>query len=128
MIRLRRKCTIHEIMADPRYREFAAASTECGRQLVPEAFPWNAMGLSDVEIVARPLKFASGRPMPDEKKALLIPVVRAQEILVASWWNWWLSWEWIANSRKPAPEHIDDEYAQAEAARANRQPEPARLF
>jgi len=71
--------TIVEIKVHARYHEFAAAVTRSGHQVVPEAFPWNLMGLSDDEIVARP-----------------------QELLVAGWWRWWQSWEWIANGRAAA--------------------------
>jgi len=33
---------------------------------------------------------------------MTIGVVRAQELLVVSWWRWWQSWEWIANGRAAA--------------------------
>jgi hypothetical protein len=113
-------CTIAEILAHPRYREFARAATDHGRQVVPDAFPWNVMGRTDEEILAMPLRFQGGELMPRAQKQLMLMVIHAQEQLVREWWDWWLGWEWIANGRRPAPEHVDDEYAQAEAARAER--------
>jgi len=94
--------TIVEIIAHARYHEFAAAVTRSGHQVVPDAFPWRLMGLSDDEILAAPLTFTDGRPMPVAAKGLMIGVVRAQELLVAGWWRWWQSWEWIANGRARA--------------------------
>jgi len=94
--------TIAEIMTHPRYREFAAAVTRSGHQVAPDAFPWRLMGLSDDAIVARPLRFASGALMPPEHRPKMIAVVRAQELLVVSWWRWWRSWEWIVNGRARA--------------------------
>jgi len=41
-------------MAHARYQEFAAAVTRSGHQVVPGAFPWNLMGLSDEAIAPRP--------------------------------------------------------------------------
>jgi hypothetical protein len=87
--------TIQSIMADPRYHQFAAAVTECGKQVVPDAFPWNRMGQTDDQILAVRLAFADGRPMPREHVLDLIAVVRAQEKLVQEYWEWWLGWMWI---------------------------------
>ncbi len=108
---------IHEILSHPRYREFAADCTACGRQVEPDGFPWKLMGKTDHEVLDAMTVFSDGRPMPDSAKASMLIVVRRQEELVCDWWRWWGGWEWIAKSRHPAPERIDDEYAQAEAAR-----------
>ena len=119
---------IHEILLHPRYREFAADCTACGRQVEPDAFPWNLMGKADEEVLGEMTVFSDGRPMPDEAKRNMLSVVRHQERLVCDWWRWWGGWEWIAKSTRPAPQYIDDQMAQAEAARANRQPAPGMLF
>jgi len=120
MVHLKPDVTIEEILGHPRYREFAQACTEKGRQVVPDAFPWRLMGRSDDDILAEPMRFEHAALMSDEAKRNMLLVIRAQEQLVREWWDWWLSWEWIVNSRRPAPEHIDDDYARAEAARADR--------
>lgn len=120
---------IHEIMAHARYREFAADVTLRGRQVEPDHFPWSLMGKTDEEILAMPLCFDSGVRMREQDKRNMLIVVRAQEKLVCDWWRWWGGWEWIAKARKPA-EHVEDDYAVAQAAQADRryQPQPGFLF
>ena len=123
--------TIHEILSHPRYREFARDCTERGRQVEPDHFPWLLMGASDEEILAMDLRFESGQRMREQDKRNMVIVVRAQERLVCDWWRWWGGWEWIAKSRRPT-EHVDDDYAVAQAARADRRlrhhPQPGFLF
>lgn len=119
---------IHEIMAHPRYREFAADVTLRGRKVEPDHFPWSLMGKSDEEILAMPLCFESGVGMREQDKRNMLIVVRAQEKLVCDWWG---GWEWISKGRKPA-EHVEDDYAVAQAVESDRrmrhQPQPGFLF
>lgn len=95
--------TIHEILAHPDYRRFAREVTACGRQIVPVAFPWRFMGLSDAEIHAADLRFDHGTPIPAEHRQALIAVVRHHERLTIEHWDWWLIHR--ASSRStPLPE------------------------
>jgi hypothetical protein len=94
-------------MADPRYREFAWFVTSAGRQVVPDAYPWRLMGLSDEELTTRELRFESGPVIPPHLRPTVIGVVRAQERLVVEHWDWWLGLqelhdkvEWL----EPVPE------------------------
>lgn len=98
--------TIQEILADPRYREFATAVTECGRQVVPGGFPWRLMGKTDLEILGMPLLFRDGLPMTENDKIDAIGVVRAQERLVVEYWNWWLGWEWLTQRHETKLEPV----------------------
>jgi len=95
--------TIQEIVRDPRYREFAAAATQHGKPVLPDAFPWNLMGRTDDEIMAQEPRYESGELIPEAHKRLLIGCAREQEELAETWWQWWRSWEWIA-AGKPTPE------------------------
>ena len=90
---------ITTIMVHPRYREFAAAVTDRGRQVVPDAYPWKYMGLSDEEFLALPLRFAGGGLMPIEHKRKQLPVLRWAEQNVREWWRWWGGWQWL--TKKP---------------------------
>ncbi len=102
-------CTIKEILADPRYREFARSATDHGKQVLPDDFPWKYMGLSDAEFMARPIQLQSGEIPSDELKWDWLGVVRAQEKLVVNWWHWWPGWEALDRDRcaaqpaKPEP-------------------------
>ena len=88
--------TIHTILADPRYRVFAAEVTECGRQVVPDAFPWDCLGLSNLQIRQRHHiqqyihRADAAAPPYEEWITQIIDVVRAQERLVCEHWDWWL--------------------------------------
>lgn len=87
---------IKTILAHPRYREFAAAATAGGKQVLPDAFPWNLMGMTDVQIRELDLHMAGGSKPDESWLQDMILVVRAQEKLVCEYWDWWRGWEWIA--------------------------------
>jgi hypothetical protein len=91
--------TIRQIMADPRYREFAAEVTEAGRVIQPDAWPWKYMGQSDEEFLRSGLKHQSGAPIPPEKMIDLLCTVRAAERDAVATWSWWLELQ----TRDPAP-------------------------
>ncbi len=82
---------IAEILRHPRYREFAAACTECGRQIVPDSFPWRYMGMTVEQFLALPLQYANGRPVADTIKPTWLRIVRAHERCVERWWEEWLA-------------------------------------
>jgi hypothetical protein len=93
--------TIREILAHPRYREFAQSCCEHGKQLAPDTFPWNLMGQSDTEIIVAGL-CEDGRRMDLAQVNDAIAVVRAQERLVETWWTWWPGWEAVDRRRAAA--------------------------
>ena len=114
---------VQEIIAHPRYREFAAAVTKAGRQVSPDAFPWNLMGLTDEEILARPMWFGCGRgledcgrPMEEADKRQVIGIVREQEGRVIEHWEWWRR-VWLPLWGRPG----DPEAAQAQGERARQE-------
>lgn len=98
--------TIGEILGHPRYREFAAAVTEQGRRVNPAAFPHKYLGLSEAEFLACPIRCESGELPSPELKRDWLAVVRAAEREVVTWWNWWLSWEWIAQRHETKLEPV----------------------
>ena len=95
----RHRETIAEILAHPRYREFAQAVSEQGRQVAPDFFPWRCMGMATEAFLALPLKFEDGTLMSEGMKVRQLAIVRTQEALVEDWWQWWRGWEYLA---KPA--------------------------
>ena len=90
--------TIAEILVDPRYRAFAAAVTECGRVVLPDAYPWRYLGWPEADfLAATDLCYENGQPIPLDLRRDHLGIVRAMEPLVVEWWQWWLGWEcWAA--------------------------------
>ena len=102
------KPAIQQIVQDPRYPEFARQVTECGRMVVPDAFPWRYMGVPDEEFLAVEHRYATGEPAPREQKCAWLAVVRRAEQDVVEWWSWWLGGEYLTRPRvlcgpRPAP-------------------------
>lgn len=94
--------TIREILADPGYREFAAACTEMGRCILPDAFPWHYMGKTDVEFACLEMRYESGVVVPPKEKAAQVALVRQMESQVVEWWSWWLGWEYLSRGKSQA--------------------------
>jgi hypothetical protein len=93
---------IHTILQDPRYREFAVAVTACGRQVIPDGYPWCHMGLSVEEFLALDLYHEDMSPMDQYEKEEQLGVLRAQEKLVCEAWDWWLGWDWLQKDKGAA--------------------------
>lgn len=93
---------IHTILRDPRYRQFAAAVTECVRQVIPDGYPWCHMGKSVEEFLALDLRREDMTPMDQYEKEEQLGVLRAQERLVCEAWDWWLGWEWLGKGKTSA--------------------------
>jgi len=93
---------IAEIIRDPRYREFAQACSQCGKQVDPDSFPWRCMGMTTPAFLSLGLKYEDGRPMDEAMMATQLAIVRAQERLVEEYWDWWLGWEYLARGKAPA--------------------------
>lgn len=81
--------TIREILDHPDYRRFAREVTECGRQIVPDVFPWRLMGMSDEELMTAELRFDQGNLIAPHLRYPLIVCVRHNEELVIEHWDWW---------------------------------------
>ena len=96
------KPTIREVLDHPRYREFAAACTDCGRCLLPDAYPWKYMGLTDVEFAGLELRYESGAIVGPKEKAAQIALIRQMEQQVVEWWQWWRGWEYLSRGKAPA--------------------------
>jgi hypothetical protein len=93
---------IHTILKDPRYREFAVAVTACGRQVIPEGYPWCHLGLSAEEFMALELFHDDMTPVDRAEKEDQLGVLRTQEKLVCEAWDWWLGWEWLQKGKGAA--------------------------
>jgi hypothetical protein len=81
--------TIKEILADPRFEQFAAFCRTSGRVIKPAGFPWQYMGLTDAEFLALDLKLEAGDDMSPEMRQCQLQVLRACERCVVRDWAWW---------------------------------------
>ena len=101
--------TIHEILKDPRYRQFAAAVTAEGRPVNPDCWPWKYLGLTDAEFMVAAPKCEDGNFASEDLKRDWLGVVRVAELEVVRLWNWWLGWSWISSGRTAAQVRTETE-------------------
>ncbi len=53
-----------------------------GIKVIPTIFPWLWMGCTDEEFITKKMNYSSGPPIPEEKKIILLGVVRQQETVL----------------------------------------------
>ena len=51
-------------------------------KVIPTIFPWRWMGCTDEEFMAKKMNYSSGPPIPEDKKIILLGVVRQQETVL----------------------------------------------
>jgi hypothetical protein len=51
-------------------------------KVIPTIFPWRWMGCTDEEFMSTKLNYSSGPPLPEDKRRILLGVVRQQETVL----------------------------------------------
>ncbi len=51
-------------------------------RVIPHIFPWLWLGCTDDEFMSKKMNYSSGPPIPEDKKVILLGVVRQQETIL----------------------------------------------